>query len=232
MSPNRLRRGALHLPARRSRQNANLFMREPLDKHFLVLMGTTSGPPAPGKEDIKARANPPDNGLDFRDRRYDRGLNRVDRFIKPLGDGLDHILKSGYLKTDRVGGFRDERIHLHHAPMDHLADGGYMVLHRVHFFRRALRERKETLRLHSQRIDLPRQLRAHRFQAGRKVADPSKQSYDRQSLKEKRQRNKSDKRDEDGGLRLGHLGFRLVFFVPVCLLPGLECGSQLITLLL
>ena len=30
MSPHRLRRGALHLPARRSRQNANLFLREPL----------------------------------------------------------------------------------------------------------------------------------------------------------------------------------------------------------
>jgi len=29
MSPHRLRRGALHLPARRSRQNANLFLREP-----------------------------------------------------------------------------------------------------------------------------------------------------------------------------------------------------------
>ncbi len=30
MSPHRLRRGALHLPTRRSRQNANLFLREPL----------------------------------------------------------------------------------------------------------------------------------------------------------------------------------------------------------
>ena len=30
MSPHRLRRGALHLPARRSRQNVNLFLREPL----------------------------------------------------------------------------------------------------------------------------------------------------------------------------------------------------------
>jgi hypothetical protein len=30
MSPHRLRRGALHLPARRSRQNAKLFLREPL----------------------------------------------------------------------------------------------------------------------------------------------------------------------------------------------------------
>jgi len=29
MSPHRLRRGALHLPARCSRQNANLFLREP-----------------------------------------------------------------------------------------------------------------------------------------------------------------------------------------------------------
>jgi len=29
ISPHRLRRGALHLPARRSRQNANLFLREP-----------------------------------------------------------------------------------------------------------------------------------------------------------------------------------------------------------
>jgi len=29
MSLHRLRRGALHLPARRSRQNANLFLREP-----------------------------------------------------------------------------------------------------------------------------------------------------------------------------------------------------------
>ena len=28
MSPHRLRRGALHLPARRSRQNANLFLRD------------------------------------------------------------------------------------------------------------------------------------------------------------------------------------------------------------
>jgi len=28
----RLRRGASHLPTRRSRQNANLFLREPLDK--------------------------------------------------------------------------------------------------------------------------------------------------------------------------------------------------------
>ena len=28
--PHRLRRGALHLPARRSRQNVNLFLREPL----------------------------------------------------------------------------------------------------------------------------------------------------------------------------------------------------------
>jgi hypothetical protein len=31
MSPHRLRRGALHLPIRRSRQNVNLFLREPLD---------------------------------------------------------------------------------------------------------------------------------------------------------------------------------------------------------
>jgi hypothetical protein len=30
MSPHRLRRGALYLPARRSRQNVNLFLREPL----------------------------------------------------------------------------------------------------------------------------------------------------------------------------------------------------------
>jgi hypothetical protein len=30
MSPHRLRRGALHLPARRSRQNVNLFLRERL----------------------------------------------------------------------------------------------------------------------------------------------------------------------------------------------------------
>jgi hypothetical protein len=30
MSPHRLRRGALHLPARRSRQNVNLFLRKPL----------------------------------------------------------------------------------------------------------------------------------------------------------------------------------------------------------
>ena len=30
MSPHRLRRGALHLPTRRSRQNVNLFLREPL----------------------------------------------------------------------------------------------------------------------------------------------------------------------------------------------------------
>jgi hypothetical protein len=30
MSPHCLRRGALHLPAQRSRQNANLFLREPL----------------------------------------------------------------------------------------------------------------------------------------------------------------------------------------------------------
>ena len=30
MSPHRLRRGAWHLPARRSRQNVNLFLREPL----------------------------------------------------------------------------------------------------------------------------------------------------------------------------------------------------------
>ncbi len=30
MSPHRLRRGALHLPARRSRQNVNLYLREPL----------------------------------------------------------------------------------------------------------------------------------------------------------------------------------------------------------
>jgi hypothetical protein len=29
MSPHRLRRGALHLPARRSRQNVNLLLREP-----------------------------------------------------------------------------------------------------------------------------------------------------------------------------------------------------------
>ena len=29
MSEHRLRRGALHLPARRSRQNVNLFLREP-----------------------------------------------------------------------------------------------------------------------------------------------------------------------------------------------------------
>jgi hypothetical protein len=29
MPPHRLRHGALHLPARRSRQNANLFLREP-----------------------------------------------------------------------------------------------------------------------------------------------------------------------------------------------------------
>jgi len=29
MSPHRLRRGALHLPARRLRQNVNLFLREP-----------------------------------------------------------------------------------------------------------------------------------------------------------------------------------------------------------
>jgi len=29
MSPHRLRRVALHLPARRSRQNVNLFLREP-----------------------------------------------------------------------------------------------------------------------------------------------------------------------------------------------------------
>jgi hypothetical protein len=29
MSPHRLRRGALHLPIRRSRQNVNLFLREP-----------------------------------------------------------------------------------------------------------------------------------------------------------------------------------------------------------
>jgi hypothetical protein len=34
MSPHRLRRGAWHLPARRSRKNANLFLREPLeDRH-------------------------------------------------------------------------------------------------------------------------------------------------------------------------------------------------------
>src|SRR5213592_3822986 len=30
----RLRRGASHLPARRSRQNVNLFLREPLDKYM------------------------------------------------------------------------------------------------------------------------------------------------------------------------------------------------------
>jgi hypothetical protein len=30
MSPHRLRRDALHLPTRRSRHNANLFLREPL----------------------------------------------------------------------------------------------------------------------------------------------------------------------------------------------------------
>ena len=31
MSSHRLRRGASHLPARRSRQNINLFLREPLE---------------------------------------------------------------------------------------------------------------------------------------------------------------------------------------------------------
>jgi hypothetical protein len=30
MAPHRLRRGALHLPARRSRQNVKLFLRRPL----------------------------------------------------------------------------------------------------------------------------------------------------------------------------------------------------------
>jgi len=32
-APHRLRRGALHLPARRSRQNVNLFLREPLSQN-------------------------------------------------------------------------------------------------------------------------------------------------------------------------------------------------------
>jgi hypothetical protein len=35
MFSHRLRRDALHLPARRSRQNANLFMREPLGKGII-----------------------------------------------------------------------------------------------------------------------------------------------------------------------------------------------------
>src|SRR6266704_3095821 len=35
----RLRRGASHLPARRSRQNVNLFLREPLVQHRLVSAG-------------------------------------------------------------------------------------------------------------------------------------------------------------------------------------------------
>lgn len=34
MSPHRLRRGALHPPTRRSRQNANLFLREPLARQM------------------------------------------------------------------------------------------------------------------------------------------------------------------------------------------------------
>jgi len=35
---NRLRRGALHLPTRRSRQNANLFLREPLVHRFAIMV--------------------------------------------------------------------------------------------------------------------------------------------------------------------------------------------------
>ena len=140
-------------------------------------MRTISRSSAPGKEDIEAGANPPDDGLDLCDRHYDRVLNGIDRFIEPLRNGLDYVLESGNLKTGRVGGFRDEGIHLQYAPVNYLADGGHMLLHRVHFFRRALRDRKEALRLHSQQINLLGQLRAHRFQADRKVADLSRQPY-------------------------------------------------------
>ena len=42
MSPHRLRRGALHLPTRRSRQNANLFLREPLEGYLISRGGRPS----------------------------------------------------------------------------------------------------------------------------------------------------------------------------------------------
>src|SRR5256885_13104475 len=43
ISPHRLRRGALHLPARRSRQNANLFLREPLGFVWIELQDCNVG---------------------------------------------------------------------------------------------------------------------------------------------------------------------------------------------